>query len=423
MTKKTALRINSKIYYGWMIVFVSGLSIFFSAPGQTFSISAFIDAYIDTFNFSRTTISTIYSIATLCSGLLLFVIGKLVDKFGQKLMLVICGSLLALSSFYNSFVTTIPMVAIGFFLSRYFGQGALTMIPSTLVPQWFKKKRAFAFSLFKFGGTVASVVVPIFNIYIITNFGWQVTWRIWSILLFLLFVPTALLLVINTPEMIGLKPDNLKLKKEDLMEEAIEIEKESWHVKEAVKTKSFWFLGICSMLTPLIVTGLVFHFYSIMSEKLIDSQSAALILGLMGIPGFVFPMVAGFIIDHIGAKNILVGTFVIEVIGLIMLNVSGSVAVSIASILILGIGTSTNNVACGVMWPNFFGRKYLGSIQSIATIFLVVGSALGPMPFGIIFDLTNSYMIVLYSVAILALCGAILAYFTNQPKKEKLTRK
>jgi MFS-type transporter involved in bile tolerance (Atg22 family) len=69
------------------------------------------------------------------------------------------------------------------------------------------------------------------------------------------------------------------------------------------------------------------------------------------------------------------------------------------------------------MWPNFFGRKYLGSIQGVATIFGVVGSALGPVPFGLIFDITNSYVVVLYSVTALAIIGALTSFYTNAPVK------
>mgnify|MGYP000049369272 CR=1 FL=1 len=47
-----AKAINTKFYYGWVIVAVSGLAMLFSAPGQTFSVSVFIDAYGEEFDYS-----------------------------------------------------------------------------------------------------------------------------------------------------------------------------------------------------------------------------------------------------------------------------------------------------------------------------------------------------------------------------------
>lgn len=413
-----ALKINHKIYYGWVIVFVSAMGMFFSAPGQTFFIATFIDEYIETFHFDRTTVSMIYSAATICSGLLLYFIGKLVDRYGQRIMMVIVGGALAATAIFNSFVATIPMMAVGFFLARYMGQGSMAMIPSTLVPQWFQRKRGFAFSLFKFGGTIASVTVPAINIYLISSMGWQMTWRVWALLLLAVFVPLAFVLVVNTPEEIGLSPDNIVLDEGSLDEEKKEVEKGSWHLIEAMQIPSFWILGIISAITPLITTGLGFHIFSIMGEKGVDKSNAAIIFGVLSLPGFIFPIIAGAIIDRVGAKKILMGTLFLEAIGLVVLNMGNNRIVLIVAVLIYGVGMSTQFVASGVMWPNFFGRKYLGSIQGAAAVFGVIGSAFGPVPFARAFDLTGTYVPVIYSMAVIAFIGGILAHFANGPVKK-----
>lgn len=415
--RSNALRINQKFYYGWVIVFISALSMFFSAPGQTFSISAFIDEYIEVFGFDRTTVSAYYSIATLASACLLFLMGKLVDRYGPRLMMVIIGTSLAVAAMFNSFISSIPMIIIGFFLARYLGQGSMVLAPSTLVPQWFQKKRGFAFSIFKFGGTIASVIVPVINVYLISSLGWQMTWRVWSLLLLALFVPAAWFMVINKPEDIGLKPDNVELDESEVAAEAEEVERESWHVNEAVRTRAFWVLGFVSAITPLITTGLGFHIYSILAEKGIDKTAGAVIFGVMSIPGFFFPIIAGKIIDHVGARKILMATLFFEAIGLLLLNLSSSTAVLVTAFVVYGIGMSTQFVASGVMWPNFFGRKYLGSIQGVATIFGVAGSALGTLPFGFAYDNYDTYVGVIYIMMAVAVVGGIGAHFAVAPVK------
>jgi len=93
-------------------------------------------------------------------------------------MMMIVGLLLALTAFYNSFVSSILMISLGFFFLRYFGQGSMTLIPNSLVPQWFHKKRALAISLSGIGSLVAALIIPSFNLWLISQVGWQVTWRI-----------------------------------------------------------------------------------------------------------------------------------------------------------------------------------------------------------------------------------------------------
>ena len=416
-TKKFAHRVNEKVYYGWVMVFVAAVAMFFSSPGQTYFISAFIDAYIEEFGFSRTLISSIYSIATLMSGALMILMGKMVDRFGVKTMLVVSGVMLALTAMFNSFVFTIPMLAIGFFFSRYFGQGALTLIPGTLVPQWFKVHRGMAVSFLKIGVTIASVVVPLMNVYMISNIGWQSTWRLWSLLLLIVFLPLMWFYVINTPEEIGLKPDNIELKPEEIEEEALEVEANSWHVNEAIRTRPFWLLGLIAMIGPLVTTGLVFHFYSILGERGLSPTEAAIALGLMGVPGFIFTLVSGYLIDRVGERRILAAGLLAMAIGVISLVFAGNIIIAVIAILIYGSGLSVYFVSVGVMWPNFFGRKYLGSIQGVATFFSVVGSALGPFPFGLSFDVLGSYNPILLSVGALLAGGSILALRIHAPVK------
>ena len=45
----------------------------------------------------------------------------------------------------------------------------------------------------------------------------------------------------------------------------------------------------------------------------------------------------------------------------------------------------------GTVFANFFGRAHIASIQSIAQACLVLGSALGPFPFGFCRDTTGSF--------------------------------
>ncbi len=134
-------------------------------------------------------ISTVYSVATILSGSLIVFMGKAVDKFGQRRMLVIAGTMLAVSCMFNSFIINVPMIFFGFFMLRYFGQGSLTLIPGSLVPQWFDKNRALAMSLLAFGNMLGNMIVPAFNTYMISIVGWQMAWRGWSLLLLVIFVP------------------------------------------------------------------------------------------------------------------------------------------------------------------------------------------------------------------------------------------
>lgn len=415
--KALALKINKSFYYGWMIVLMSGLAFFFSAPGQTYSISVFINAYQSEFGYSSTLISSVYSIATTISGFLLLLMGRAVDRFGPRRMLIIAGTMLALTAFYNSFVSNIVMIFIGFFLLRYFGQGSMTLIPNSLVPQWFEKKRAFAISLAGIGNLLATLTIPAFNLWLITRVGWQSAWQIWSLILMAGFIPLALLFVINRPEDIGVPMENGQDDTATDVQSSLEkMQRESFSLRQAVKTKEFWFIGIISTIPSMFTTGITFHFFSIMSLRGLVPEQAAIIIGLVAIPAFFMPFVARLVIDRYSTKYVFFVTLVMVIIAMAWLawGVSG-MPTAILFVLFYGAAVAVQGVALGVIWPNYYGRQYLGSIRGAATVFMVLGSALGPLPFGIGFDLTGGYTHVIVIMMIYTLICAVLSLFINKP--------
>ena len=421
--RETALKLNRKFYYGWMMVFMSGLAFFVSAPGQTYSISVFINAYNQEFGYSSTLISSGYSIATTISGLSLIFMGRAVDRFGARKMMIVAGVMLGLTAFYNSFVSNIVMIFIGFFLLRYFGQGSLTLIPNALVPQWFEKKRAFSISLAGVGNLLATLSIPAFNYFMINAIGWQQAWRVWSLILLVGFVPLVYLLVVNRPEDIGIPMENdLTNGDEDAVKVSLaKMEKESFTLKQALKTKEFWFAGIIGMIPSMFTTGITFHFFSMMSLRGVSNDHAAIIIGLVALPAFIMPFIARLVIDRYPVKYVFSVTLVFMILSMLWLAFMVNNALT-ATMFILFYGTSVavQAVALNVLWPNYFGRLYLGSIRGAATVFMVLGSALGPLPFGVGYDLTGGYNHVIIGMILFTSITVFMALSIKQPIKKEL---
>ncbi len=413
-----AHKINKKLYYGWVMVAVSGLGLFFSAPGQTFSISVFINAWRSEFGYSSSLMSAGYMVATIASGSLLVVMGKLVDKYGQRTMMMIVGFLLALSAFYNSYVTNIGMIFFGFFLLRYFGQGSMTLIPHSLVPQWFEKKRAFAMSIENLGGLIATLSVPTINYWMITSFGWQMAFRFWGIALIVIFIPVVFLTVINKPEDINMQMDG-EHNGEDAVKASIEkMNAESFMLSEAVKTKEFWFIGGMSIIVPMFSTGVTFHFFEMMSQRNLSENNAAFIIGMLAFPAFFMPFVAKVLIDKFPPKYIFLTTLIMIFLSMIWLAffVSGLIT-ALAFIIFYGTAVAVQVVTLNVIWPTYFGRKYIGSIRGAAQVFMVVSTAVGPLPLGLSHDFTGSFNYAIYLMMTLTIGSMILSISIREPQK------
>ncbi|WP_019413676.1 MFS transporter [Paenisporosarcina sp. TG20] len=419
--------IKSTFYYGWYIVFIGALGAFFSGPGQTYFISVFIDQYIIDFGWSRTQVSTIYSAATLVSAVCMFFMGRLIDRFGQRYMMVIVSIMLAIACFYNSNVNNLVMLFFGILLLRLFGQGSMTLIPNTLIPQWFMTKRGLALSYMAIGGFASSAIFPPLNVWLVNSIGWENTWILWGGTILVVFTPLAFFLVRNTPEQVGLEPDGFvtPIVSEQNSEQHISKKPKNndWTFKEAIRTKAFWLILSCVGIPALVNTAITFHLISLFNENGLGTGVAALVLAGMALVGFPVTLVAGRILDRVKVNIILAGIFVLEMVLLMMLQVTNTFFMAILFALVWGASNGFERIALSYVWPSYFGRAALGSIQGLATSVMVFGSAIGPLPFGYAFDLFGGYKEILWLFLLFPIVGILCSLLAKQPERNSHSKK
>lgn len=417
----TKLPFNPPFFYGWIIVLMGALSMFFSGPGQTFAISVFIDAYILHFGWDRTTISSIYSIATLLAGLSFFLVGRMVDRYGQRKVTMMIAFLLGLACLWNSFIVGPVMMFIGFFMTRILGQGSMTLLPSTLIPQWFSRYRGRALSFMSVGIMLSAATLPPLNLWLIHTWGWPNAWRFWAALLLFFFLPLAFVFIRNKPEDVGLLPDNRKVRPIGKKGQTGKIEEQrevSWTLREAMGTRTFWMILFCAAVPAMVNTGLIFHLFSIMQEKGVEAHTTALLLSMIPIVGFIFTLVAGFLVERIKVHYVYAAAFGLKVVLMTTLFFADSLSMIFLFGFLWGIFEGCMMICMGIIWPNYFGLKHLGSIRSIATTAIVSGSAFGPLPFGWAYDNLGSYQQIILLMMLFPFVAMIFALLSPAPKKK-----
>ncbi|MDQ0351436.1 MFS family permease [Alkalibacillus filiformis] len=407
---------NTPFYYGWVIVVMSALGVFLSGPGQTYSVSIFIDAYIEDFGFSHTLVSTMYSGATLISGTLMIWLGKLIDRRGQKAMSVFAGVMLAIACLFNSFILGPIMLFIGFFLIRMFGQGLMEMVPNTLVPQWFVRKRGKAMAFMEVGGFLSAAALPPLNVWLIASFGWSGAWQFWAAVLCLFYVPLVVLLIKNRPEEVSLQPDG-PIKQQDPEEDKSHppVAQHSWTLNEAVRTFSFWAVLFCIAVPAMVNTGLTFHMVSILGEEGLTRGESSFILSTIALTAFPISFIAGFMLDRISLHKVFTLTFVLETLAIIILLVADSFAGALLFGVLRGLAGGFGTMCIALIIPNFFGTGHLGSLKGVGVTSTVIASSLGPLPFGLAYDWFGSYTEILIVMLIFPLTATLVAWVNKGP--------
>lgn len=154
-----------------------------------------------------------------------------------------------------------------------------------------------------------------------------------------------------------------------------------------------------------------------MTLKGLDKTSISFVIGLIALPGLIMPIVSNLIIDKCRSKFVITATLIMISVSMLLLLIVNSPITVAGFMLFYGLAISVQSVTTNVIWPRYFGRKYLGSIRGAATVFMVIGSALGPLPFGLSYDLTGTYQYAIIGMAIATLSCLSMSLSIHKPNK------
>ena len=408
-------------YYGWIIVFLGAFSMFATTPGQSDSFSLFMDSFVTEFGWSRTVVSSIYSGATLLSGCMMFFVGRLVDRRGAKAIAIASATLLGVACLVLSFSISPAMLFTGFFIARLTGKGALDLSASTLAPQWFVSRRAFAIMLVGLGGTIGGALFPLLNSWLITTFGWRIAYRFLAGGLWLIYVPVVWFLLINRPEDVGMRPDNAvpsAERAESPSQSRVDdiVDEPSFKQAQAIRTPAFWILTYVVFQASLVGTGVVLHFVSILGMHGYSMTFAAVVMGIKPLIALGTTILAGLVLDRIRQHHWVLGmACLMQVASFLTLAFLQNTAMAYIYAVIGGMAGGLLAISYRVLKPNLFGRRYLGGILGVTAAFNVIGSAIGPVMFGAAFDWLHGYREIIILSSAMPLVGGILSFLIRKP--------
>jgi MFS family permease len=398
---------RTPFYYGWVIVAIAGLASFASAPGQTYTFSVFLDSFIEDLGLSSTYVATLYLFGSLtASGLIIFV-GRSLDRFGPRIMLVVAALFLGTGAMVLSRANAPWELFIGFALMRTMGQGALSLIPATMVSIWFVRRRAMALAIMALGGAAASGTFPIYGTTLIDQFGWRTAWIAIAITTWSLLIIPAIIFVRRSPESVGLLPDgDSHERRPGTKTRAARPDDEATHnstMSEALHSKALWFLILAGTGQSLIATGVMFHQVEIMTSKGLNASVAAGVFGVTAPAAIAGQFLSGYLAGRFPERYLIaIGQFMLMASILMLLVVSAAwQAYVYGALLGLTVGFLMNSM--NSIWPAYFGRKHLGSVRGVTNFGMMAAAAIGPLPLAAVVDATGSYT------------GGILGYLLLPP--------
>ena len=416
--------INVRIFYGWIVLTVATLAMFASGPGQSHTFSIFVDLIAKDLGISSTSLASSYAFATLIAALGLSRMGRFVDQFGARRVMIFVIVLLGFACMAFGAVSGVLTLSLGFMCLRFLAQGSVMLCATNLVAQWFSAKRGFATSILMLGFSASMALHPLLGQWLIEIFGWRKAWVGLGLMSWIMMLPLLWLLVHDKPEPLGLRPDGTKPESTDRQSTANESDAlVGPTLASAIKTPSYWII-MAGLFTPaMLITSLFFFQVSIFEQHGLPRTLAATMFSVSALSMAIMMPVIGWILDRSNPKYIYSGSLVLLAVSLVSITFVHDVITAFLYAIIFGVNTAANMTFFGYMWAQYFGRKHLGSIQGAGQTIGVIGASIGPLPLAISFDYFGAYDGALYILALLPICSAVLALFLSGPNPSAIEDK
>lgn len=419
MTSVASLKTRVRgIYYGWWVLGSTFLLGVISGGVFSHSNGIFFGPIRQDLGLSSAQASLIFSLSRAQGSVAGPLVGRFVDKFGARPMIIIGGLLASLGFIALHWVHSYWLFLLIFTGIVSTGKSAgLGQVLLSAVNRWFVGRRSLAMSIcitgFSSGG---AAILPLITLGVHT-IGWRDVMLYSGIFMAFIVIPLAMM-VRHSPESMGIEPEGAAQAAQrsagrgpGRRNTGAEL---NFSVREALHSRTYWVLLAASMVRITLWGAISVHAVEMMVWKGMERDLAGFMFSLMFFLSIPTRLLAGTLGARLPLQPLLCGGMVSAgLAATAMLLVPGNPAVYLFIVLMaLEQGGSTLNwVALG----DFFGRSSFATLMGIMSACFNLGMLLSPIYAGWVFDQTQSYALVLGSFVPLYLVGGLIFALARKP--------
>jgi sugar phosphate permease len=325
--------------------------------------------------------------------------GALIDRIGPRRMITIGFTLLSVGYVLYSRLDSLSMlyaIHVVLALGLLF---ASTMTCVILISNWFYTQRGMALGIALVGTSLGGIVLSPLNAALIGHFGWRQTFLMEAALPILMMV-VVLLVVRNSPRDVGVSAVGVDLSSNrDLRLEGLTLQ-------EALRTRTFWAIGLSGMLTFYSILALYSHLFLHMRGMGYEPLKAGAAISLLGLLALTGKLANGALADRIDRRMVFIGSLLVMLVGL-----AGMVTLRrdlvLPSVALVGLGWGGVYTLYNVLSVTNFGLKSAGRINGMISMLESLGGGLGIWLTGVIYDRYGSYQVA-FSIMVVFVVASML---------------
>lgn len=384
----------------WLMVIVATVGAgVCSTPIVLMTSGVFIRALGVALGWDRAQVTVSLSICALALGLATPVTGALIDRFRLRPILV--GSLLA----YGLAVMALPLFIrkwglagfyFDFLLIGVFSAGSNTVVYLRVISGWFDRSRGLALGISMAGVALGGAIAAPFAALLTQRFGWSAGYYGLGTIPIVLGIPLGMFLLREAPVAHGSQES---ARVDDFVA--------GINTSQAARSKTLWLIGVAAFLMAVAINGAQTHLVPMLMDRGLTLPSAALATTVLATFAVVGRVAAGYVFDRVFAPLAAIGIFMLSCAGCVGLLLLPSPEAVYVCAALLGFGAGAESDLLGYLVSRYFGLKHFGEIFGWVFASFMIGSAIGPVAFGIGFDRFKSYAwpLIGATIALLLVCA------------------
>lgn len=188
-------------------------------------------------------------------------------------------------------------------------------------------------------------------------------------------------------------------------------------IREAWRDAGLQRIAISTFLLLIVTIGLIIHQIPILTEAGVTREHAAWLAGLGGLAGIVGKIVTGWLMDRYRPN--LIGGLTIAAVALTFLLLLDGVrtpTLIVIAMVINGYAAGCKVQICSYLTSRYAGLRNFGTIFGFMSSLIALGSAIGPVLAGKVYDMTGGYTPFLIAGGIgCIICGLLIVTLPAYP--------
>ncbi len=355
-----------------------------TGPGLYQNLSSlFTPGMAEEFGWSRGDIATAAGMG-LAGGLVVPFLGRLVDRFGVKPMIVAAMLLLGLAyAGLASMTGDLWQYRVLVLMLALTVAGTSSLVYGKLIGAAFVEHRGLALGIATSGLSITTLVLPGLIGAVIVGYGWRGgSWALGGIVV-LLALPLVLF---------ALRGRTTRL--DPALHPAEPVA--GLTGKEARRDGRFWRLAIAALMINIGTVGLVTQLVPFGLDRGLTALQAPLLLASYGASQVVGRLAIGVLIDRFRPQLMAALTAMISTLGFVALQIEApGFALAMAVVFVAGLMNGAEHDLLPFFGVRLFGLRAFGEVYGTLLMVALIGTATGIVGFGRLHDATGSYTVAL----------------------------